>query len=197
MGSDFRALDHGSGSLPASLGRSRLQNRASARCRIYAPDSLRVMRVFGNSTVVGPHFPENHVAHFVNSHPWRISGIVANAPLHQQRRTKLILRVTRLKTEKVSRSVHGQIRVTVYGIPPAFERGDALTFNGRIRAIRNFNNPGAFDYQTFLALKKIWGSAYTTVDALQIVRSTEDGGFLRALDRIRKPHRQPDRGHRI
>jgi len=134
---------------------------------------------------LAPSFPENHVVHFVNSHPWRISGIVADTPLSKPRRTKLILKVTRLETEKESLSVFGQIRVTVYGTPPAFERGDALTFKGRIRAIRNFNNPGAFDYKTYLALKKIWGSAYTTADRLQVVRSTAKVGFFREIDRIR------------
>ena len=135
---------------------------------------------------LNPNLPENHVIHFVSAHPWRISGIVAQTPLLQQHRTKLILKVTRLETEKVSRSVQGQIRVTVYGVPPAIERGDGVTLKSRIKAIHNFNNPGAFDYQNYMALKKIWGSAYTTAERLQVVRRTADSGLFRRIDRSRR-----------
>jgi len=40
--------------------------------------------------------------------------------------------------------------------PPDLQYGQKIEFEGRVRAIRNFQNPGAFDYQTYEARSNIY-----------------------------------------
>ena len=133
---------------------------------------------------LNPNFADNHIIHYVNTHPWRISGTVAATPWQQQRRTKFTLNVTRLETAGAALPTQGKIRVTVFGQSPVFEKDDQVSFTGRLRAFRNFNNPGNFDYQRYMALRNIWGTAYTDGAKLKVVRVAKTS-LTRTIDRVR------------
>ena len=148
-----------------------------------------------------PRFPDDHIVHFADGPKWHIIGSVHDRPVRRAQRTRFILRVERLSDGQASRSVSGLLRVTVGGAAVELQRGDRIEINSRIRSIRNFNNPGAFDFKRYMAFKKVWATAYSGADRLRLLnrqRSAEHAGTLDAarnrvealIDRTREgPHR--------
>ncbi|MDM8523707.1 DNA internalization-related competence protein ComEC/Rec2 [Desulfococcaceae bacterium HSG8] len=107
---------------------------------------------------VSPEFPSDHVIHFTDKHKWLIVGVVDEKPVRQKGRLKFILRVETLGSSYTS--VTGKISVTTLQDVQGLSEGDRISFVSRIKSIRNFNNPGGFDYERYMAFKKVWASAY-------------------------------------
>ncbi|MBW2603078.1 MAG: DNA internalization-related competence protein ComEC/Rec2 [Deltaproteobacteria bacterium] len=118
---------------------------------------------------VAPTFPSNHVIHFMDTHPWKITGVVVTSDAKHLNRQKCILRAEFLESKGKPFPVKGRIRLTVSGDAPDLASGDRIVFLGRIRSIRNFGNPGGFDYQRYMAFKKVWGSAYVQAHKLTLI----------------------------
>jgi len=114
-------------------------------------------------------FPAEHISHYTDSHRWHIEGKVTEVLPVRHGRTRLIMRVTQLRDGNRTRSVTGQIRLTVSGELPDIVQGDRLAFKSRIRSFRNFKNPGGFDYRRHMAFQQVFGSAFVVTDRLQIV----------------------------
>jgi len=125
---------------------------------------------------VAPTFPPNHVIHFMDAHPWKITGVIVTSDARQLNRQKCILRTEFLEGKSKPFPVKGKIRLTVSGDAPHLSTGDRIVFLGRIRSIRNFNNPGGFDYQRYMAFKKVWGSAYVSAHKLTLIEKNTDKG---------------------
>jgi len=62
-----------------------------------------------------------------------------------------------------------RVQVTAYAHegqpPPALRYGQRVEFEARVRRPRNFGNPGAFDYQRYLARRDIYWTASTSTGA--------------------------------
>jgi competence protein ComEC len=134
-----------------------------------------------------PRFPANHIIHFTVDHPWRIAGAVVSCDARRLNRQKCIFRTEFLERNSKAVAVKGRIRLTVSGNGPKLSEGDRVVFRGRIRPIRNFNNPGGFDYERYMAFKDVWGSAYVSADNLiRVEKKTEKGvGAFVADGRVR------------
>ena len=117
---------------------------------------------------VFPAFPPNHVIHFMDTHPWKITGVIVTSDAKNLTRQKCILRTEFLEDKGETFPVKGRVRLTVSGDAPNLSTGDRIVFLARIRSIRNFNNPGGFDYQRYMAFKKVWGSAYVPANKLTL-----------------------------
>jgi competence protein ComEC len=115
---------------------------------------------------VAPTFPSNHIIHFTDTHPWKITGVIVKSDAKHLNRQKCILRTEFLESKSKPFPVKGRIRLTVSGDAPNLSTGDRIVFLGRIRSIRNFSNPGGFNYQRYMAFKKVWGSAYVSAHKL-------------------------------
>lgn len=122
-----------------------------------------------------PAFPTNHLIHYLDDRRWDIEGVVGERPLMANNRQKFKLHVQRLGHDGDSVSVAGGLRVTVAGNVPVLHRGDRIIFNSRIRSLKNFKNPGGFDYKRYMFLQGICATAYV------------QGRHLTILDRHR-PH---------
>jgi competence protein ComEC len=134
---------------------------------------------------IAPRFPANHIVHFVGDQKWQIIGIIDQKPLKDERRQKFSLRAETLGKKNQFFPVTGIIRVTVYGASPELARGDRISFRASIRSIRNFENPGRFDYQRYLAFKKIWASTYTLGNRVVILYKTNAPFFPSLMDDAR------------
>jgi competence protein ComEC len=135
---------------------------------------------------VSPRFPDHHVIHLTDSRHYLISGIIDETPLDRQHTTRFVLLMKSVMENGSPLSVCGRIRVTVSGDPLGLRKGDEITFYSKIRSIRNFNNPGGFDYKRYLAFRKVWGRAYTQSDKISI-HSAETGGCgALTVDRYRR-----------
>ncbi|OEU75497.1 MAG: hypothetical protein BA864_08980 [Desulfuromonadales bacterium C00003093] len=134
---------------------------------------------------VAPRLPSSHITHFTDSGPWRITGEIDKNPSKNNNRLKLILRIETLGKDDRSFSVTGKIRVTVLGDIPALYMGDRISFISKIRSIRNFKNPGGFDYERYMKFKKIWGSAYVQGSRLNRLNQNPDKGVYRLIEETR------------
>ena len=134
---------------------------------------------------VAPRFPSNHITHFTDNHRWEIVGVIDKNPAIYNNRLRIILRVETLGRDNSSFPVIGKIRVTVTKPFPDIFVGDRLSLIGKIRSIRNFNNPGGFNYKRYMAFKKIWGSAYVPGKRIIILTRNSDPGINTIIEKVR------------
>lgn len=115
-----------------------------------------------------PHaYPDHHLAAIARQTDrdtwWTISGTVDSRPEVFDRRQVVLLDVHHLSTaDRQVDDPKGRLRVSIYGCESAIPFGASLTFAGRIRTIRNFQNPGGFDYAQYMGFRNVFGHAYTT-----------------------------------
>ena len=115
---------------------------------------------------VSPVHGPGHLAHFLDTGYWRIRGTVADSPIVRYGRSRLLLDVDTLSRDEESQPVRGRIQLTVMG-EANLDQGDQVTFPARIRAFRNFQNPGGFDYRRHMAFEGIQGSAWVKAEKIQ------------------------------
>lgn len=84
-------------------------------------------------------------------------------------RLRFYLKIESLGKENRSFPAAGKIMVSVWGKGPALSAGNRLMFKSKIKKIRNFNNPGRFDYKRYMTFKKIWGTAHVSSRKLTIL----------------------------
>ena len=136
-----------------------------------------------------------HVSRFITDSPWQITGRIASDPEKQGYRLKFVLSDIRLAKNSAApphigpkpQPISGRLRITVYGQVqkrPAY--GDRIAFNGSIRALHNFNNPGGFDYKQFMAYRDIWASTYTSGNALYIKQKPGPSGLIGQIQKKRR-----------
>jgi competence protein ComEC len=118
---------------------------------------------------LSPNFSANHLSFFSDEIPWQITGVVDSHPVQLEHLKRFVLRADTLKHKNMDYRVTGKIRVSVRGPGPDIAKGDRVAFHSRLREIRNFNNPGAFDYQRAMAFQNIWRSAYAQGSRLKVV----------------------------
>jgi len=118
---------------------------------------------------VSPNLSPNHIQHFSDETRWQVAGVVDSHPVELKYIKRFVLRAETLSHKKKSHRVTGKVRVTVSGPGPELAKGDRVVFRSRLRAIRNFNNPGGFNYQRYMTFKGIWRTAYTKGSGLEAV----------------------------
>ena len=134
---------------------------------------------------LSPGHPANHINQYTDTHRWVIGGRIDSQPRQINRRTRFVLQVASLEGHSQKYAVTGKLRVTAVGDLPNIKIGDKILLNGRIRSISNFNNPGGFDYERYMAFKGIGATAYVKADELAIIESKPPVLFLRILNKAR------------
>jgi competence protein ComEC len=122
---------------------------------------------FSLQPYVAPILPSNHVVNYSNGLTYEITGRVDSVSLLKNDRHRLQLTVETLALEEALQKVIGNLRVTIYGKAPLLCVGDHIRFNGRIKKIRNFYNPGGFDFERYMAFKGIRAATYCRSDNIQ------------------------------
>jgi len=127
-----------------------------------------------------PDFPENHIVHYTDDEKKIISGVIESEPIYKNYRLRFILQSDTFIRGDQTEPVTGKLRVTVSGEFPDISKGDRISFPSRIRSIRNFGNPGGFDYKRFMAFKGVRGTAYTRGEKIKVLTKNDfnKAGFL-------------------
>ena len=134
-----------------------------------------------------PRLGPGHAARFVDGPPVTVHGTVVSEPRMTAGRQKFVLALFRPKGTRPAGPDRGWIRVTVQGAFPFILRGDVLSFAARLRSLRNFNNPGGFDYRRHLFLQTVRATAYVNADQVQRrVPANGDGSSGGGLARFRR-----------
>jgi len=137
-----------------------------------------------------PNKPD-HVSRYTvdKENSWQISGRIATAPIREGYRLKFELsdlQIADLNNADAAKKVQGRLRMTVYGSTQPLHRHDRIRFESAIRPFHNFNNPGGFNYKTFMAYQNIWASAYASGERLGVKKATDVNPAVAALGRMRQ-----------
>lgn len=123
---------------------------------------------------VAPGFPEHHIIHRAGARKLIVTAVVKEAPIPFKRGIRCILETQTVQDlpakEHTPLPVTGRMRITLVGNITDLTPGDRITFAAKIKRIRRFNNPGGFDYEKYMAFKRIWVSAYVPERRLLAVR---------------------------
>ncbi len=134
---------------------------------------------------LSPDLPSNHVSRFADDKEWKITGVIADEPVQNEKRIKFVLKAEMLhrKDDKDDKVV-GKIRVTADKKETNLELhfGDRILIIGKLKRPHNFNNPGGFDYEQHLAFQKIWATAY----AKNISKKDPEKGLRWHLENTRR-----------
>ena len=137
-----------------------------------------------------PRFTARHITHFLDNHRWKIVGIVDTTPVRTGNRIKFIVKIESLEEDNIKKSrpfsVLGKIRVTMRKKHVNIDAGDRISLTGRIQRIRNFSNPGGFNYRRYMAQKGIWGTAYISKNRTVKVENQTDKGIDRMVKSVRR-----------
>tara|TARA_B100000614_G_scaffold255762_1_gene273262 strand:- start:791 stop:3286 length:2496 start_codon:yes stop_codon:yes gene_type:complete len=138
--------------------------------------------------------PENHISFFADGSVRQITGRVDSFARHYAGNTQATPGKTRVtihcltvedstgKPVKTS----GRIRLTIYraGQAPIPPIGSLITFTARLRPIRNFANPGGYDYKLHMQFKRIFGSAHVDYSRIKLFEDRERNLKYKVLQRI-------------
>ena len=128
---------------------------------------------------IAPNFSPDHVINFADSSSkYLIAGTVADEPVRIGKRLKFVLKDITIDKNSALYPVSGHIRVTMHGSKKKISSGDHVKFKGKIRKVRNFNNPGGFNYERYMAFRKIWATSYVSEYKLFIKKSNTQKEFL-------------------
>src|SRR6056297_241 len=137
-----------------------------------------------------PHTSE-HLCQLINKDKksWQITGRVATEPAREGYRVKSILSDIRLADPATSATplpVRGKLRLTLDGTGPSIHLGDRITFSGRIKPFHNFNNPGGFDYKSFMSYKDIWASTSANGSQIRVKKGRAPGLSANIRNKMRR-----------
>ncbi len=120
---------------------------------------------------INPSVPDHHLIHHAKPFRWTIVGTVTNDPIiSQTNQVRFVLDVETIQRGQDSFPATGRIRVTCRGeISPDFRPGDRIQFPGKIRVIRNFQNPGGFDFERYMAFRTILTTTYVPSDKVKFL----------------------------
>jgi competence protein ComEC len=135
-----------------------------------------------------PSLSANHVSRFIDDNPWHIIGTLDGPPQRLPDRMRFTLMVESLTRKQICYPVIGAIRVTVHGNNvDDFGSGERVGCLARLKEIRNFNNPGGFDYRRYMTFRGICASAFVSNGNLLIkMHAAKTSRFRQALERLRQ-----------
>lgn len=166
------------------------------RITILAAILLGLWGIQSMSYLLGPNRPYKFLELAADRSVYIIEGIIRSQGEPRPKGFRYILSCSGLtpsgKNEPLP--VQGSIYLTVHdtGIHARpFSHGDQVRFRARLNPIRNFSNPGGFDYRRFLQFKGIAGSAYTRDTEVRVIRKQSGlkSQIIRGIESLRS------RGH--
>jgi competence protein ComEC len=135
---------------------------------------------------LGVELPQDHVGRFVDQGVWRIEGRVCSGVESKRHRWGFVLDGRHLSRQNVRHAVRGGIKVTGRGKSPNLVPGDKVSLQGHLRSIRNFANPGGFDYQRHMALQDIRARVYARRGSLQRMVPASAVSWRSRVDPLRR-----------
>ncbi|MBF0377904.1 MAG: DNA internalization-related competence protein ComEC/Rec2 [Desulfamplus sp.] len=112
-----------------------------------------------------PRLPENHISKFVETEVVDVVGVVASKPEEFDKRLRFDFLVEKLIEIESGSKINkfpfnnylGMIQVNVYNFATQYRQGETISFRGKIKSLRNFNNPKGFDYVRYMQNRDLWG----------------------------------------
>ncbi len=130
--------------------------------------------------------PADHVWYRADGPSVRLVGTVITDPVDRDGRKRFVLQARHLIEHGRMNPASGHVRVTVSdaGVVPAI--GDILVVRARLRRIRNFANPGAFDYRQYMAFQTVRVTAWAAGERIRLICRASPGSVRAAIIRLRR-----------
>ncbi len=136
------------------------------------------------SARLSPDHPENHISRFTRDFRSLVVGVVDSDPLVLPGRYRMVLQTKYLGDS--SREISGKFRVTVYGEAEPPNCGDTVSVYSKIRQTRNFQNPGGFDYERYMALQGIWVTGYSKPEHVAVLQTHKSIEIIEKFKKFRR-----------
>lgn len=134
------------------------------------------------------HFqpPPGHIASYAGGKRINIEGTLYRSPEVFQDKTRLYLEVERIYTDREVIPTCGKIMISGKQWEGGLSYGDRVRTAVRLRRPRNFYNPGGFNYERYLASRRIHATGYLR-SSREIVRVGEGeySAFLKLIETLR------------
>ena len=138
-------------------------------------------------TRLSSDLPLHHISNYLDTKKIKLTGRVISFKKHHKIKYSTIVLIQSIETiGDTKKKATGKIILNIYGLSKTGpEFGDIIIFESSIKSIRNFMNPGAFDYQRFLKLKGIYGTAYSDTKKIKILTQPDQVNvFLKLIRKI-------------
>jgi len=131
---------------------------------------------FSITQILNPNAAKDCISQFADDSPYTLSGKIVSFSKDYSRRQRVLVSCHRLeKKEMPPVRVRGRIILNIYDqSPPLFRYGDVIEFTSPLKPIRNFSNPGGFDYERQMKFEAVFGSAYAGADRIRLIRRPKD-----------------------
>ncbi|MBI9089188.1 MAG: DNA internalization-related competence protein ComEC/Rec2 [Desulfobacterium sp.] len=127
------------------------------------------------SLLIQPDLPHDHVAGLCNRGRVWVEGRIASVPEQHGQRVRFDLAVERAGQTREERfASRGKVRLSIYYCSRDLRFGDPIGCQTVLKPIRNFNNPGGFDYTRYMGLRKIHCSGWAKAAHLVCLPRTND-----------------------
>ena len=107
-----------------------------------------------------PNLTQHHVRQLALPQKGTLEGRLFQEPDRRPRRGRLYLEAMQVWQNGGPRPMTGMVLVTVRHLTGEWQYGDVLRQTLRLRSPRNFHTPGSFAYESYLARRKIYLSAF-------------------------------------
>lgn len=130
--------------------------------------------------------PPDHISRHLTGDRMTVEGLIDETPLYGNQRVELRVAVFRVLEGERSLPVRGEVLVSAPR-SVSVRYGDVVRLQSRLRKPRNFQNPGGFDYVSFLRYRGILarGSIEREAD-LVVIRSGAGHPLRQALEEYRR-----------
>lgn len=128
-----------------------------------------------------PRFPPGHVVHVADGEYHRISGRLLAPPEPRFRGFRFVIAADKVD----GRPVTGRVRAGAGEEAPRPAAGDRVVFNGRLKPVRSFRNPGGFDYERFMAFRGLFVTTWARKHSLRIRERAPASNPAQGIDRFR------------
>ncbi len=162
----------------AFLLMARLKKRGAA---LLLFGSFFWLGALGLTAQLRPELPENHVSHFTGRERVVVEGLLTQPPDRSVNRVRLHVKAETLIKNQRSINTTGMVLVSLPSLGEGLNYGDRIRFSSSLGRPTNFNNPGGFDYQRYLATREIWTTAFVDNPRRIIRVATRQGSAFRTL----------------
>ena len=148
--------------------------------------SLFLLGIMEMNMYLHPHINKSHITHYIGSEKVKAEGVICENPQVAPEKSELVVCVNRILNNGQYTPAWGRVLLNVRE-PYTFHYGDSIRFHSRLRAPRNFANPGGFDYERYLRFRGILVRGFVNEAAGIVVLRREIGNPLRIwLERFRE-----------
>jgi len=120
--------------------------------------------ILASSRIPNPDRPPRAIHQLLQEKNVILTGTVSHSLEQGPTSSRMILDLTSLKKGDSWQTVSGKLLLTIRNCQKQWPVGQGLAGRVRLRPVRNFNNPGAFNYRQHLADQRIWLRGYVRSD---------------------------------